>query len=187
MYTIRREVEEDPLFGRVEYMLENMSDLIDVTVKVVPMLISKYTSKYDCSNLAKGVSLRYERTMEGEVVTRLSFSHLTDDRMPIHMATHVFKDPMYMGTKIRVYGENTSDRMKVAERMGAVGKPIEYKIFEGISRTLVIDELDSFTETFIKDLLRVVPKNGDRPVVYQKPKTPPPTSPDFKGYKRWQR
>lgn len=189
MYTVKRTVESDPLFGHSVRILEHMGELEGYVGQVAFLLVDKYAARYNKGHVAAGFSLRVERLhdMSGLKVV-FEYWQIQGAPAPVNTNAHVFKDPYASATLIRAYGEHEDVNKQVAERMGAIGKPVYKKAYPGTSVDAVIKELDDLARRFVVESDHAAIKHMGQPVTYKKPKKAPPTDRgNFKGYKKWER
>lgn len=189
MYNVKRTVEEDPLVGHTVHIIEHMGELETYVEHIAQDLVIKYASGLNAQHVMAGFTIRMERLcdMSGLKVA-FEYRQVPGVSTPINYNAHVFKDPAASATFIRVYGEHEDTSKQIAERMGAIGKPIHRKPYPGTSIDYVVKELDDLARRFVKDSDNASVKHMGRPVTYTKPKQAPPTDRgNFKGYKKWER
>lgn len=189
MYNVKRTVEEDPLVGHTVHIIEHMGELETYVERIAQDLVIKYASRLNAQHVMAGFTLRMERLcdMSGLKVA-FEYRQVPGAPAPLNSNAHVFKDPATSATLIREYGEHEDTSKQVAERMGAIGKPVVKTPYQGISIDFVVKELDSLAQRFVSDSDVASVKHMGAPVTYIKPKKAPPTDRgNFKGYKRWER
>jgi hypothetical protein len=188
MYSILREVKEDRLCGERAVLLENKFDLVDHINRMAPKIVKYEAFRHNGSHLVDGISIRMESYEDGSGLhLSMEYRRITDSPQPSYRDVHTFRNPQNVVTIIRVYGEYEEHSKQVAERMGAIGRRVIMKEFAGMSADCVTDEVHDLAHRFVKRVAEKFPKEAHYPMTYGKPKTTPPTSRDYKGYKKWQR
>ena len=189
MYSVMRKVKEDPLCGNVVRIIENMEELEEYIERLAQRVVTKYAVRYNASHILTGFLLRIEELHDySGLKVVFEYWQVPGDPAPANTNAHVFKDPESSATLIREYGEHEDTNKQVAERMGAIGKPVYKRAYQGMSLDFVIKELDDLGQRFVKESDEVSIKHMGRPVTYEKPKRAPPTDRgNFKGYKKWER
>lgn len=189
MHYVMRKVTDDPLCGNSVFILENVWELAERVQAYSPHAIRKYATRRAAGHIAKGTQVRLENFKDGSgIKVVFEYWQIEGGPAPTHVDMHVFKNPAHCVTLIREYGEYESTEKQVAERMGAIGKPIVRTPYEGLSVDVVADEIDDLADRFVLAADKAAIKHMNRPVTYKKPKKPSPTDRgNYKGYKQWQR